>query len=169
MGEETRVTICNRKTHETPLKCYSIKLLTSELPPLLYTPNQMTITLRPHQQRGLDALKQNAIGQVIVPTGGGKTLITIMDAVRRFEIKVPRTIVVVAPRILLAITFAVNTWSTSTTQMFFMFTVERPNTSEQLNLNRSNCSWRCVKPFVNMLSSSPHITPCTVCKSLESL
>ena len=32
----------------------------------------MTITLRPHQQRGLDALHQNAIGQVIVPTGGGK-------------------------------------------------------------------------------------------------
>ena len=62
----------------------------------------MTITLRPHQQRGLDALKQNAIGQVIVPTGGGKTLIAIMDAVRRFSIKVPRTIVVVAPRILLA-------------------------------------------------------------------
>lgn len=62
----------------------------------------MTITLRPHQQRGLDALHQNAIGQVIVPTGGGKTLIAIMDAVRRFEIKVPRVIVVVAPRILLA-------------------------------------------------------------------
>ena len=62
----------------------------------------MTITLRPHQQRGLDALNQNAIGQVIVPTGGGKTLIAIMDAVRRFSIKVPRTIVVVAPRILLA-------------------------------------------------------------------
>ena len=62
----------------------------------------MTITLRPHQQRGLDALLQNAIGQVIVPTGGGKTLIGILDAQRRFSIKVPRTIVVVAPRILLA-------------------------------------------------------------------
>ena len=62
----------------------------------------MTITLRPHQQRGLDALQQNAIGQVIVPTGGGKTLIGIMDAQRRFSIKVPRVIVVVAPRILLA-------------------------------------------------------------------
>ena len=62
----------------------------------------MTIALRPHQQRGLDALLQNAIGQVIVPTGGGKTLIGILDAQRRFEIKVPRTIVVVAPRILLA-------------------------------------------------------------------
>ena len=49
--------------------------------------------------------------------------------------------------------------------MFFMFTVERPNISEQLSLNRSNCSWRCVKPFVNMLSSSPHITPCRVQES----
>ena len=36
------------------------------------------------------------------PTGGGKTLIAIMDAVRRFEVNVPRVIVVVAPRILLA-------------------------------------------------------------------
>ena len=62
----------------------------------------MTITLRPHQQRGLDAMLSNAIGQVLIPTGGGKTLIAIQDAVRRFSIKVPRTIVVVAPRILLA-------------------------------------------------------------------
>ena len=62
----------------------------------------MTITLRPHQQRALDALQTNAIGQCIFPTGGGKTLVGIMDAKRRFSIKVPRTIVVVAPRILLA-------------------------------------------------------------------
>ena len=62
----------------------------------------MTITLRPHQQRALDAMLSSAIGQIIVPTGGGKTLIAIMDAMRRFSIKVPRTIVVVAPRILLA-------------------------------------------------------------------
>ena len=62
----------------------------------------MTITLRPHQQRALDALHTNAIGQCIFPTGGGKTLVGIMDAQKRFSIKVPRTIVVVAPRILLA-------------------------------------------------------------------
>ena len=62
----------------------------------------MTITLRPHQQRALDALQTNAIGQCIFPTGGGKTLVGIMDAQRRFSINVPRTIVVVAPRILLA-------------------------------------------------------------------
>ena len=62
----------------------------------------MTITLRPHQQRALDALQTNAIGQCIFPTGGGKTLVGIIDAQRRFSINVPRTIVVVAPRILLA-------------------------------------------------------------------
>jgi len=60
------------------------------------------IKLRPHQQEAVYALRQNSIGQVIVPTGGGKTLIAIMDAVKRFEVNVPRTIVVVAPRILLA-------------------------------------------------------------------
>ena len=62
----------------------------------------MTITLRPHQQRAINALRQNAIGQCIFPTGGGKTLVGIMDAKKRFEVNVPRTIVVVAPRILLA-------------------------------------------------------------------
>jgi len=60
------------------------------------------IELRPHQEEAVTALHNNTIGQVIVPTGGGKTLIAIMDAVKRFEIKTPRTIVVVAPRILLA-------------------------------------------------------------------
>ena len=60
------------------------------------------IKLRPHQQEAVYALRQNSIGQVIVPTGGGKTLIAIMDAVKRFEVNVPRNIVVVAPRILLA-------------------------------------------------------------------
>ena len=62
----------------------------------------MPITLRPHQQRALDALQTNAIGQCLFPTGGGKTLVGIMDAQRRFSGNVPRTIVVVAPRILLA-------------------------------------------------------------------
>lgn len=59
------------------------------------------ITLRPHQQTALDAMRQSALGQIIVPTGGGKTLIAIMDAVKRFEVNVPRNIVVVCPRILL--------------------------------------------------------------------
>jgi len=59
------------------------------------------IKLRPHQQTALDAMLQSALGQIIVPTGGGKTLIAIMDAVKRFEVNVPRNIIVVCPRILL--------------------------------------------------------------------
>ena len=69
---------------------------------IIQQPDLMTVTLRPHQQEALNALKVNSIGQCIFPTGGGKTLVAIMDAVRRFEIKVPRNIVVVCPRILLA-------------------------------------------------------------------
>lgn len=61
------------------------------------------LTLRSHQQRALDALIKAAFGQVIVPTGGGKTLVMILDAVRRLqESTTPQTIVVCAPRILLA-------------------------------------------------------------------
>ena len=63
----------------------------------------MTITLRPHQQEALNKLTVASRGQVIVPTGGGKTLIGIMDAVRRFNASTtPISIIVVAPRILLA-------------------------------------------------------------------
>ena len=58
--------------------------------------------LRPHQQRALDALVKHVIGQVIFPTGGGKTNVAIFDAIREFQKETPQTIVVVAPRILLA-------------------------------------------------------------------
>ena len=63
----------------------------------------MTITLRPHQQRATDAMLVHNKGQIIVPTGGGKTLTMIMDTKRRHEvINNGTTTVVVAPRILLA-------------------------------------------------------------------
>jgi len=62
----------------------------------------MTVSLRPHQKEALEALMSNDKGQILVPTGGGKTLVGIMDAKKRFESDTPRTIVVVAPRILLA-------------------------------------------------------------------
>jgi predicted helicase len=58
--------------------------------------------LRPHQQRALDALAKYLRGQVIIPTGGGKTNVAIFDAMREFLKETPQTIVVVAPRILLA-------------------------------------------------------------------
>jgi len=57
--------------------------------------------LRPHQEKALEALARHSKGQIIVPTGGGKTLIAIKDAVRRLESSF-KTIIVVAPRILLA-------------------------------------------------------------------
>ena len=63
----------------------------------------MTLTLRPHQQTGVDILKTSIKGQIIVPTGGGKTIIGILDAKDRFDqTPHPINIIVVAPRILLA-------------------------------------------------------------------
>ena len=58
--------------------------------------------LRPHQQRAFAAMQNNNAGQIIVPTGGGKTYIMIADAYKHLRDCGPQTIVVVAPRILLA-------------------------------------------------------------------
>ena len=60
------------------------------------------IQLRPHQQKALDALTKHNKGICVFPTGGGKTNVGIFDAVRVFESSTPKTVVVVAPRILLA-------------------------------------------------------------------
>ena len=63
----------------------------------------LTITLRPHQQRILDRMLAYNKGQIIVPTGGGKTLTMIVDTHLRHDvINNWCTTVVVAPRILLA-------------------------------------------------------------------
>jgi len=63
----------------------------------------MAFALRPHQTAAVAAMARAGRGQIIVPTGGGKTLMGITDAVRRLESSFsPITIVVVAPRILLA-------------------------------------------------------------------
>ena len=67
--------------------------------------------LRPHQERIVENMSTNPKGQVIVPTGGGKTMCMIKDAQREFNscswdvfLKKPqrKTVVVVSPRILLA-------------------------------------------------------------------
>ena len=57
--------------------------------------------LRSHQIQALWEMQQCDKGQIIVPTGGGKTMCMIEDAKYRFN-STRRTIVVVAPRILLA-------------------------------------------------------------------
>lgn len=58
--------------------------------------------LRPHQQKALDALAKYLKGICVFPTGGGKTNVGIFDCLRVFESQEPKTVVVVAPRILLA-------------------------------------------------------------------
>ena len=60
------------------------------------------IELRPHQLSALDAMSASDRGQIIVPTGGGKTICMIEDVKRQFKEDDLKTIVVVAPRILLA-------------------------------------------------------------------
>ena len=59
--------------------------------------------LRPHQLDAVNAMSDNTKGQVIVPTGGGKTMCMIEDVKKLFrQDTLPKTVVVVAPRILLA-------------------------------------------------------------------
>jgi len=62
----------------------------------------MQLQLRPHQVRGLDAMLKHLRGQLIMPTGAGKTPTMIYDVLRLFQSETPQTVVVVAPRILLA-------------------------------------------------------------------
>ena len=59
----------------------------------------MKVTLRPHQSSALNVMKQKDLGQIIVPTGGGKTYIMIQDCIDNLDDNVT---VIVAPRILLA-------------------------------------------------------------------
>ena len=63
----------------------------------------MPTTLRPHQERAVNAMWDNAKGQVIIPTGGGKTMCIFEDILSCMEMTNKRhTFVIVAPRILLA-------------------------------------------------------------------
>jgi len=58
--------------------------------------------LRPHQERSVIAMQKYSKGQLIEPTGAGKTLCMIHDTIREFLSQTAKTIVVVCPRILLA-------------------------------------------------------------------
>jgi len=59
--------------------------------------------LRPQQEQSIAAMIKHQFGQIIAPTGAGKTLIMIYDAIRRMnESSTPLTILICAPRILLA-------------------------------------------------------------------
>ena len=61
------------------------------------------VTLRPHQKKALNEMLAYDKGQVIIPTGGGKTMCMIHDIIENQKyIDNGSTIVVLAPRILLA-------------------------------------------------------------------
>ena len=73
------------------------------MPYTIFINGTQMLTLRPHQKRIIDRLQNYNKGQVIVPTGGGKTLTMIMDAQSSMDrCSNGVTTVVVAPRILLA-------------------------------------------------------------------
>lgn len=57
--------------------------------------------LRSHQTRIVTKMQECNKGRILVPTGGGKTLCMIVDAINALD-SGPKTIVVVSPRILLA-------------------------------------------------------------------
>ena len=44
----------------------------------------ISMQLRPHQLEGLNAMQTHSKGQIIVPTGGGKTMCMIEDVRRLF-------------------------------------------------------------------------------------
>ena len=44
----------------------------------------MTLTLRPHQTKAVKAMLRNTKGQIIIPTGGGKTMCMIEDVKKLF-------------------------------------------------------------------------------------
>ena len=62
----------------------------------------MTISLRPHQKRAVAAMQKHNRGQIVIPTGGGKTMCMIKDAKKQLDSGNPTTLCIVAPRILLA-------------------------------------------------------------------
>jgi superfamily II DNA or RNA helicase len=62
----------------------------------------MTIQLRPHQKEAVEAIAQHDKGVFTLPTGAGKTYIQVEEAIRIFTNTEPKTVCVVAPRLLLA-------------------------------------------------------------------
>ena len=46
---------------------------------------QFAMILRPHQERAVELMQLHKKGQIIVPTGGGKTMKMIKDAMIQFQ------------------------------------------------------------------------------------
>lgn len=62
------------------------------------------LTLLNYQNRTLEAIQKHNKGLIVIPTGGGKTVVFMQDAKNRIHnAQAPMTFVVVAPRIMLAV------------------------------------------------------------------
>lgn len=62
------------------------------------------LTLLNYQNRALEAIQSNSKGLIVIPTGGGKTIVFMQDAKNRIaKATQPLTFVIVAPRIMLAV------------------------------------------------------------------
>ena len=59
------------------------------------------IQLRPHQEHACNMMTKYSKGQVLMPTGAGKTITMIADAIKEFKKEEFQTIAVVSPRIML--------------------------------------------------------------------
>ena len=112
-------------------------------------------TPRPYQQRMLNAMAMNLKGQLICPTGGGKTFTMTTDS-RRF-LRPTKVILQVAPRLMLS------------EQLFIEFDkhlsdcefLHRQISSETNIFHRSHRSLRRVKPL------SPTTSPSEIRKTFE--
>ena len=62
-----------------------------------------SIILRPHQETARSSMEENDLGKIILPTGAGKSIVFIKNTIEQFQSDTPRTVCVVAPRILLAV------------------------------------------------------------------
>ena len=62
----------------------------------------MTIQLRPHQKEAVESIRKHNKGFFTMPTGSGKTLVGVTEAMRIFKSTESKTVCVVSPRLLLS-------------------------------------------------------------------
>ena len=123
----------------------------------------MTITLRPHQHKAVAAMWDNNKGQVIIPTGGGKTICMIQDAIHQQAVPTGTTTVVVAPRILLAEQLCKEFLELVSTTHTHVMHVHSGDVEFSIppTLKRFTCSLTLPAQQVRTALSLPRITPCT--------